>query len=104
MLQKAFAAFVSVLLMSCASLSEAGREVTVIGSETAVRNCRLLGHVSARTGLRGIAALLAADEQLDTKLRNKVARKGGNYLLLELKHASLDEESHAYGRAYACAN
>jgi Domain of unknown function (DUF4156) len=102
MLQKAFSAFVSVLLMSCTSLSEAGRGVTVVGSEAAVSNCRLLGHVSARTGLRGIASLLAADEQLDTKLRNKVARKGGNYLLLELKHASLDEESHANGRAYAC--
>ena len=103
MLQKALAALVSVLLVSCASLSEAGRDVMVVGSEAAVRNCRLLGHVSARTGLRGIASLLAADEQLDTKLRNKVARKGGNYLLLERKEASLDEESYADGKAYHCA-
>ncbi|HYJ40032.1 MAG TPA: DUF4156 domain-containing protein [Steroidobacteraceae bacterium] len=103
MLQKAFAAFVSVLLVSCASLSDAGREVMVVGSEAAVGNCRLLGHVSARTGLRGVASLIAADEQLDTKLRNKVARKGGNYLLLELKDTFLDEESYAYGKAYACA-
>jgi len=103
MLQKAFAAFVSVLLVSCASLSEAGREVMVVGSEAAVSHCRLLGHISARTGLRGIASLIAADEQLDTKLRNKVARKGGNYLLLESKDTFLDEESYAYGKAYACA-
>jgi len=103
MLQKVLAALGSVLLVSCASLSEAGREVMVVGSEASVHNCRLLGHVSARTGLRGIASLVAADEQLDTKLRNKVARKGGNYLLLERKEAFLDEESYADGKAYHCA-
>jgi glutamate 5-kinase len=103
MLHKTLAAFVSVLLASCTSLSEAGREVTVVGSEAAVSGCRQLGYVSTRSGLRGIASLLAVDEQLETKLRNKVARKGGNYLLLEMKHSSLDEESYAYGTAYHCA-
>ncbi len=99
---KVLAAFIPVLLVSCASLSEAGKDVIVVGSKDAVRGCQQLGHVSARSGLRGIASFLAVDERLDTQLRNKVARKGGNYLLLEMKHASVNEESYAYGKAYAC--
>ena len=101
MLPKVLAAFVSVLLVSCMSLSKAGREVIVVGSKDEVRHCKQLGHVSARSGFRGIATFLV-DERLDTTLRNKVARKGGNYLLLEEKHASINEESYAYGKAYVC--
>jgi hypothetical protein len=100
---KLFALLVATLLASCVSLTDAGRLVRVSGSEDAVQNCRRLGYVSASTGLRGIASLLAADERLMAQLRNKVARKGGNVLLLEEKHASVNEESFANGTAYHCA-
>jgi hypothetical protein len=99
---KVLAILISVLLASCASLSDAGRKVVVVGSKDAVRNCRPLGHVSARSGFRGIASFLA-DKRLDTQLRNKVVRKGGNYLLLEEKQVFVNDESYASGRAYACA-
>jgi hypothetical protein len=101
MLPKTPAALVSILLASCTSLSKGGRDVVVVGSKDAVVNCKPLGHVSARTGFQGIASVLAHD-RLDTQLRNKVARKGGNYLLLEEKHAAVNEESHASGTAYSC--
>lgn len=101
MWHKTLAVLVSVLLASCMSLSKGGREVIVVGSKDAVVSCKPLGHVSARTGFRGIATLLV-DDRLDTQLRNKVARKGGNYLLLEEKYASVNEESYAFGTAYAC--
>src|SRR5262245_28692764 len=102
MVRRALALFIPFLLAACASLSKGGQNVFVVGSDEAVRGCKALGDVHARSSLRGIASFLAASERVEIELRNKVARKGGDRLLLEWKETPINEDSYAFGKAYDC--
>lgn len=82
---------ISLLVVGCASLSDAGAKVYLTTDPTQIKGCRKLGPVTA-TPPYGLPS------DWEKKLRNAAGAMGANWVLSEKPGAS----STVKGEAYSC--
>ncbi len=92
----------TVLLTGCVSMSPAGERVRVVRNANLVKDCAPLGEI---TELSGFGGLLLADvgyENNQRSMRNEVAQRGGDTLLLYGERLGPIAASQTQGEAFRC--
>ena len=87
----------------CTSLSPEGAKVRVTEVESVVTGCEYLGSVSATDNLNGgIVGSKTAESNVEKRLQNKAAEKGGDTVFMKVHSAGMSGAS-ARGEVYRCA-
>lgn len=92
---------VATFLASCVSLTPAGEQVRITSNPDVVRGCAFLGEMKATTQL-GRAFGGEGTEDSERKLRNEVAAKGGNVVMIRRQDANIWGSARSVGEAYKC--
>ena len=99
----ALIASATVLTPGCTSLTPAGSSVRVTEVEHVVAGCEYLGSVSAADHLNGgIVGSKTASSNVEKRLQNKAAEKGGDTVFMKMHSAGMSGAS-ARGEVYRCA-
>ena len=90
----------SVVVAGCVSMSPAADGVSVVRNANQVRDCTSLGEIEATSGWGGVFAGAGGLANNKATLRNDIARRGGDTLLILAEHATF--APHTIGEAYRC--
>jgi uncharacterized lipoprotein YmbA len=90
-------------LTACTSLTPAGQQVRVTENDTVVQGCQYLGSVRASDRLNGgLVGASTAETNVEKRLQNQAAEKGGDTVLMKVHDAGTSGAS-ARGEVYRCA-
>lgn len=94
---------VLLVLAGCTSLTPAGQQVRVTENDTVVQGCEYLGSVRASDRLNGgLVGAATAENNVEKRLQNQAAEKGGDTVLMKVHDAGMSGAS-ARGEVYRCA-
>jgi len=86
--------------MSAQTLTEGGKNVRYVVKEEAAKDCQELGEVSVGNESFGMPP--TSIEEVKTRMRNKTAEMGGNFLVIDAISSLANVEFKGSGRAYKC--
>lgn len=102
-MKKLVAIVALVSLAGCTSLTPAGQQVRVTENDTVVQGCEYLGSVRASDRLNGgLVGASTAENNVEKRLQNQAAEKGGDTVLMKVHDAGMSGAS-ARGEVYRCA-
>lgn len=94
--------FAAGLAAACVTVTDSGAKVRLAKSADDVRDCKLLGHLTAKSGWGNPAAAEAGRRNVDSSLRNQTADLGGDTLVIARVDVG-EGTTSGEGDAYRCA-
>ena len=89
-------------LGGCVALTPQGKEVRITEDENVVKGCQYLGSVRAADRLNGgVLGQDIADRNVEGRLQNRAAEKGGDTVLMKM-HSSGISGASGRGEVYRC--
>ena len=103
-----FIIFMSIGSVGCFSLNPEAQKVQFVMKADPPKDCRFVGQVNTKTGTDGLTVSILYEDDVTVILRNRVAKRGGNFLVID-KITSAPDENGAVafvglGRGFKCAN
>ena len=90
----------------CVSLNGGGAQVQYVTKAEAPKACKLIGEIEVGAGASGFQTIPNSAGDTKILMRNAVAKRGGNFLVIDDISSSQDAEGSlsfaGSGRAYQC--
>lgn len=102
-MKRPVAAVAAAALAGCTSLTPQAKLVRVTEDANVVQGCKYLGAVRASDRMNGgLLGQDIADSNVEKRLQNKAAEKGGDTVLMKM-HSSGTSGASGRGEVYLCA-
>lgn len=92
---------VVLLASGCVTVSDAGAKVRLVTNADDVKGCKLLGHLTAKSGWGNPAAAEAGRKNVEANLQNQAAGLGGDTVYVSRIDVG-DGTTSGEGDAYLC--
>ena len=100
--------FAALCFVGCFSLSPGAKTVQFVVKADPPKGCQLVGSVDTKSGSAGLTISILYEDDVHTILRNKVAERGGNFLVIDSITNAPDDDGtlvfNGAGRGFRCAN
>ena len=103
-----FLILLSIGSVGCFSLSPEAQKIQFVMKADPPKNCLFVGQVNTKTGTDGLTVSILYEDDVTIILRNRVAKRGGNFLVIDTITSAPDENGvvafTGLGRGFQCAN